>query len=58
MNKKTEQLKHHVTDNQCKHALTTNQGVKIAEDEFSFKDGLKRPNLNGGFPLSRENDPF
>ncbi|MEK4500475.1 hypothetical protein [Bacillus sp. FSL R12-0069] len=41
MNKKTEQLKHHITDNQCKHALTTNQGVKIAEDEFSLKMGLR-----------------
>lgn len=36
-----EQLKHHVTDNQRKHALTTNQGVKIAEDEFSLKMGLR-----------------
>ncbi|MGQ0515495.1 hypothetical protein ACT453_27505, partial [Bacillus sp. D-CC] len=38
VNKKMEQLEHHVTDNQRKHALTTNQGVKIAEDEFSSKN--------------------
>ncbi len=44
-----EQLKHHVTDNQRKHALTTNQGVKIAEDEFSLKMGLRGPTLMEDF---------
>ncbi|WP_142310936.1 catalase [Bacillus wiedmannii] len=49
MNKKMEQLEHHITDNQCKHALTTNQGVKIAEDEFSLKMGLRSPTLMEDF---------
>ena len=44
-----EQLEHHVTDNQRKHALTTNQGVKIAEDEFSLKMGLRGPTLMEDF---------
>ncbi|EMA6344152.1 catalase [Bacillus cytotoxicus] len=49
MNKKTEQLEDHIIDNQRKHALTTNQGLKIAEDEFSLKSGLRGPTLMEDF---------
>jgi catalase len=48
-NKKTEQLKKHIIDNQGKHALTTNQGLKMAEDEFSLKAGLRGPTLMEDF---------
>jgi len=44
-NKKTEQLKHYTIDNEQKAGLTTNQGLKMAEDEFSLKSGLRGPTL-------------
>ncbi len=48
-NKKTEQLKQYIMDNQRNHALTTNQGLKMAEDEFSLKAGFKGPTLMEDF---------
>ncbi|MED3571025.1 catalase [Cytobacillus praedii] len=48
-NKKTKQLKQYIIDNQGKHALTTNQGLKMAEDEFSLKTGLRGPTLMEDF---------
>ncbi|MFC0417063.1 catalase [Cytobacillus solani] len=48
-NKKTEQLKQYINDNQGKHALTTNQGLKMAQDEFSLKAGLRGPTLMEDF---------
>ncbi|WP_102275787.1 catalase [Cytobacillus massiliigabonensis] len=36
-------------DNQRNHALTTNQGLKMAEDEFSLKAGFKGPTLMEDF---------
>ncbi|TCJ03010.1 catalase [Cytobacillus praedii] len=48
-NKKTKQLNQYIIDNQGKHALTTNQGLKMAEDEFSLKTGLRGPTLMEDF---------
>ncbi|WP_313800030.1 catalase [Cytobacillus sp.] len=48
-NKKTKQLKQYIIDNQGKHALTTNQGLKMAEDEFSLKAGQRGPTLMEDF---------
>jgi catalase len=48
-NKKTKLLKEYIIDNQGKHALTTNQGLKMAEDEFSLKAGLRGPTLMEDF---------
>ncbi|MGA9232578.1 MAG: catalase [Exiguobacterium oxidotolerans] len=44
-NKKEEQMKAHQIDNTKKAGLTTNQGLKMAEDEFSLKAGLRGPTL-------------
>ena len=49
INKKNEQLKSYISDNEGKHALTTNQGLKVAEDEFSLKTGLRGPTLMEDF---------
>ena len=49
INKKNEQLKSYISDNEGKHALTTNQGLKVAEDEFSLKTGLRAPTLMEDF---------
>ncbi len=38
--------------------LTTNQGVKIAEDEFSLKMGLRGPTLMEDFHFREKNDPL
>ncbi|MGO4110368.1 catalase [Paenibacillus sp. YAF4_2] len=48
-NKKTEQLKKYTINNEDKHALTTNQGLKMAEDEFSLKAGQRGPTLMEDF---------
>ena len=48
-NKKTEQLRNFTVNNEEKHGLTTNQGVKIAEDEFSLKAGQRGPTLMEDF---------
>ncbi|WP_445489115.1 catalase [Niallia sp. 03133] len=48
-NKKTEQLKNYTIDNEKNAALTTNQGLKMAEDEFSLKAGLRGPTLMEDF---------
>lgn len=48
-NKKTEQLKNFTIDNEQKAGLTTNQGLKMAEDEFSLKAGLRGPTLMEDF---------
>ncbi|MEK5382753.1 catalase [Niallia sp. FSL W8-0635] len=48
-NKKTEQLKKYTIDNEQKAGLTTNQGLKMAEDEFSLKAGLRGPTLMEDF---------
>ncbi len=44
-NKKEEQLKQHTIDNEQQAGLTTNQGLKMAEDEFSLKAGRRGPTL-------------
>jgi len=44
-NKKNEQLKKDTIDTTSKAGLTTNQGLKMAEDEFSLKAGLRGPTL-------------
>lgn len=48
-NKKTEQLEKYIVDTKGEHALTTNQGLKMAEDEFSLKAGLRGPTLMEDF---------
>ncbi|GLX69781.1 catalase [Paenibacillus glycanilyticus] len=48
-NKKTEQLKEYTIKNESNHGLTTNQGLKMAEDEFSLKAGLRGPTLMEDF---------
>ena len=49
INKKNEQLKSYISDNEGKHALTTNQELKVSEDEFSLKTGLRGPTLMEDF---------
>lgn len=44
-NKKAVQLKQFTINNEEKAGLTTNQGLKMAEDEFSLKAGLRGPTL-------------
>jgi catalase len=48
-NKKMEQLKRYTVNNEDKHDLTTNQGLKMAEDEFSLKAGQRGPTLMEDF---------
>lgn len=55
-NSKNEQLEQFRSKDEG-HALTTNQGLKVSEDEFSLKAG-DRTNLAGGFSFSGKNDPF
>nr|WP_307290409.1 catalase [Bacillus sp. SORGH_AS_0510] len=43
------QLQQSIIDNEQKAGLTTNQGLKIAEDEFSLKAGLRGPTLMEDF---------
>ncbi|MFD1018595.1 catalase [Thalassobacillus hwangdonensis] len=47
-NKKNEQLEQYRTDDKDKK-LTTNQGVKVSEDEFSLKAGERGPTLMEDF---------
>jgi len=47
-NKKQEQLDQFRTDD-SKESLTTNQGVKMSEDEFSLKAGARGPTLMEDF---------
>ncbi|MRX71202.1 catalase [Bacillus lacus] len=47
-NSKNEQLEQYRTDDTGKH-LTTNQGVKVSEDEFSLKAGVRGPTLMEDF---------
>ncbi len=49
MNKKDEQLKKHTINNEDQAELTTNQGLKMSEDEFSLKAGLRGPTLMEDF---------
>ncbi|MGX9134421.1 catalase [Rummeliibacillus sp. JY-2-4R] len=49
MNKKDEQLKKHTINNEEQAGLTTNQGLKMSEDEFSLKAGLRGPTLMEDF---------
>lgn len=44
-NKKQEQLQQHTLDTEQAAGLTTNQGLKMAEDEFSLKAGRRGPTL-------------
>ncbi|MGG3925601.1 catalase [Metabacillus fastidiosus] len=44
-NKKTSQLDNFTINNEQKAGLTTNQGLKVTEDEFSLKAGLRGPTL-------------
>ncbi|MED3656328.1 catalase [Heyndrickxia sporothermodurans] len=48
-NKKTNQLKKYAINNEKHAGLTTNQGLKMAEDEFSLKSGLRGPTLMEDF---------
>lgn len=48
-NKKMAQLQQSLIDNEKKAGLTTNQGLKMAEDEFSLKAGLRGPTLMEDF---------
>jgi catalase len=48
-NKKMAQLQQSMIDNEQKAGLTTNQGLKMAEDEFSLKAGLRGPTLMEDF---------
>ncbi|WHY87029.1 catalase [Neobacillus novalis] len=48
-NKKAEQLKKFTIDNEEQAGLTTNQGLRMAEDEFSLKAGLRGPTLMEDF---------
>lgn len=48
-NKKTNQLKKYAINNEKKAGLTTNQGLKMSEDEFSLKNGLRGPTLMEDF---------
>jgi catalase len=48
-NKKAAQLKQYSINNEEKAGLTTNQGLKMAEDEFSLKAGLRGPTLMEDF---------
>ncbi|MFT8318176.1 MAG: catalase [Sporolactobacillus sp.] len=49
--KKNDQLKKFTIDNEEKANLTTNQGLKMSEDEFSLKAGLRGPTLLEDFHL-------
>ena len=46
-NKKKEQLEKYSTDDKGK--MTTNQGLKVSEDEFSLKAGERGPTLMEDF---------
>lgn len=48
-NKKAVQLENFSIDNEKKAPLTTNQGLKVSEDEFSLKAGLRGPTLMEDF---------
>ena len=39
-------------------ALTTNQGLKVDDDDNSLKAGPRGPVLDGGFSLSGKDHPF
>ena len=47
-NSKNEQLEEYRVDDSGKH-LTTNQGLKVSEDEFSLKAGERGPTLMEDF---------
>ncbi|MCM2981221.1 catalase [Niallia sp. FSL W8-0951] len=49
VNKKMDQLKKYTIYNEQNAGLTTNQGLKMAEDEFSLKAGLRGPTLMEDF---------
>lgn len=48
-NSKDEQLKRFTINNENESPLTTNQGLKMTEDEFSLKAGLRGPTLMEDF---------
>ena len=48
-NKKAVQLENFSIDNEKTASLTTNQGLKVSEDEFSLKAGLRGPTLMEDF---------
>ncbi|ETI69773.1 catalase [Neobacillus vireti] len=48
-NKKAVQLKKFTIDNEEQAGLTTNQGLRMAEDEFSLKAGLRGPTMMEDF---------
>ncbi|WP_160719486.1 catalase [Bacillus sp. USDA818B3_A] len=48
-NKKAVQLKNFTINNEETAPLTTNQGLKMSEDEFSLKAGLRGPTLMEDF---------
>ncbi|WP_397538325.1 catalase [Rummeliibacillus pycnus] len=48
-NKKDDQLKKFTINNEDQVPLTTNQGLKMTEDEFSLKAGLRGPTLMEDF---------
>ncbi len=49
MNKKKEDLQKNTIDNTKKAHMTTNQGLKVSEDEFSLKAGERGPTLMEDF---------
>ncbi|QQZ08971.1 catalase [Heyndrickxia vini] len=57
-NKKTNQLKKYAINNEKKAGLTTNQGLKMSEDEFSLKNGLRGPTLMEDFHFKEKMTHF
>lgn len=56
-NKKDEQLEQFRTDD-SKESLTTNQGLKMSEDEHSLKAGARGPTLMEDFHFREKNNPL
>lgn len=56
-NKKQDQLNDVKKDNDGK-ALTTNNGVKVSEDENTLTVGERGPSLFRRFPFQRKNHAF
>jgi len=54
-NKKQEQLEQFRADDQGKE-MTTNQGLKLSEDEFSLKAGERGPTLMEDFHFREKNN--
>ncbi len=57
MNNKQQQLEAFRVSDEGQ-ALTTNQGLNMAEDEHSLKAGDRGPTLLEDFHFREKNDPF